>query len=107
MGASVRGNSDPHLHSPCPRCGYATRYKQWPVTCACSNAQRQKIRTTPGAHVVEIWAEQERKNAELHKIDQSYIPVLRIAARYAAGRPRARRRVPPDAGLTAEPPAEA
>ena len=67
MGASVRGNSDPHLHSPCPRCGYATRYKQWPVTCACSNAQRQKIRTTPGAHVVEIWAEQERKNAELHQ----------------------------------------
>ena len=85
---SVRGHSDPHLHSPCPQCGYATRYKQWPTTCACSTAQRQKIRTTPAPHVVETWAEQERKNAELRKIDLSRIPPLRVAVRYAAGRAR-------------------
>ena len=37
MGVSVRGNSDPHLHSPCPVCGYATRFKQLgPIPCACS-----------------------------------------------------------------------
>jgi hypothetical protein len=89
---SVRGNSLPHLHSPCPRCGYATRYKQWSITCACSNAQRQQIRTTPAPHVVEIWAEQERMNAELRMIDNSQISPLRIADRYATGRPRAPRR---------------
>ena len=87
MGVSVRVHSDLHLHSPCPQCGYATRYKQWPITCACSNAQRQKIRTTPAPHVVEIWAEQERKNAELHQINHRHIGPLRTAERYAAGGP--------------------
>ncbi len=43
-------------------------------------------------YVEKIWAEQEAKNAELHKIDYSHIPPLRIAARYAAGRARATRR---------------
>jgi hypothetical protein len=94
MAVSIRGHSDLHLHSPCPQCGYATRYKQWPITCACSNAQRQKIRTTLAAHVVEIWAEQERKNAELHQVDHSHIPLLRIGDRHAAGRPRASRPEP-------------
>ena len=38
MGVSIRGRSDPHLHSPCPQCGYATRYKQFgPMRCACPN----------------------------------------------------------------------
>jgi hypothetical protein len=40
--------------------------------------------------VEEIWAEQEAKNAELHRIDCSHIPPLRIADRYAAERPRGR-----------------
>jgi hypothetical protein len=62
MGVSVRGQTDPHLHSLCPRCGYATRYKQWPTKCACSNAERQKATSTP-PHVVEIWAEQEALDA--------------------------------------------
>jgi hypothetical protein len=39
-------------------------------------------------HVQKIRAEQEAKNAELHKIDNSHIPPLHIANRYAAGRPR-------------------
>ncbi len=41
-------------------------------------------------HVQKIWAEQEAKNAELHEIDHSHIPPLRIAERYAGGiRPKA------------------
>lgn len=84
LGVSVRGLTDLHLHSPCPQCGYATRYKQWPIKCACPNAQRRKIRDTPDPHVVEIWAEQEAKNVELHKIDNSRIPALKITARHAA-----------------------
>ena len=32
----IYGNSHSHLHSPCPRCGYATRSKQWPIRCACN-----------------------------------------------------------------------
>lgn len=91
MGVSVRGLIDLHLHSSCPQCGYATRYKQWPIRCACSNAQRQKIGKTPAPHVVEIWAEQERKDAALHKVDVSHTPPLRVAAQYAGGRLRARR----------------
>lgn len=93
MGVSVRGLSDPHLHSPCPQCGYATRFKQWTVKCACSNdTQHQKISTISDAHVLEIWAEQDAKNAELRKIDFSHVRPLRIAERYAAGRPETRRR---------------
>lgn len=41
--------------------------------------------------IEEIQAEQEAKNAELPEIDHGQIPPLRIGARYAAGRPRARR----------------
>ena len=44
------------------------------------------------AHIAEIQAEQEQRNTALHEIDHSHIPPLRIAARYAAGRPRALRR---------------
>jgi hypothetical protein len=84
MGVIVRGRSDPHLHSPCPRCGYATRYKQWPTRCACSGAERQKATSTP-PHVIEIWAEQETLNAGR---EWPAGPALRVASRYAAGRPR-------------------
>jgi hypothetical protein len=38
------------------------------------------------AHIVEIQAEQEERNAALHKIDHSHIPPLRVAERYARGR---------------------
>ena len=41
----------------------------------------------------------DKCNAALHKIDHSHIPPLRIAARYAAGRPRATRRIRLDALL--------
>ncbi|MCW2729195.1 MAG: hypothetical protein JWR13_11 [Mycobacterium sp.] len=45
-------------------------------------AQRRELR----AHIAEIQAEQEKRNAALHKIDHSHIPPLQIADRYAAGR---------------------
>jgi hypothetical protein len=64
------------------------RYKQWSVTCACSDSERQKIRTISAPpHVVEIWAEQERKNAAQHDL-LTGLPTLQIAPRYAEGRPR-------------------
>jgi hypothetical protein len=44
------------------------------------------------AHIAEIQAEQEQRNTALHEIDHRHIPPLRIAARDAAGRPRALRR---------------
>jgi hypothetical protein len=49
-------------------------------------------RRTLEAHIAEIQAEQEANNAELHKINHRHIGPLRIAERYAAGRPRALRR---------------
>ena len=45
----------------------------------------QILRAKPSA---EIQAAQEKRNAALHKIDHSHMPPLRIADRYAAGRPR-------------------
>jgi hypothetical protein len=50
------------------------------------DAPRRELR----AHIAEIQAEQEKRNAGLHKIDHSPIP-LRIADRYAAGISRTRR----------------
>ena len=47
-------------------------------------------------YVKEIRAEQEVRNAELHKIDLSHVPPMRVAARYAAGRPRDLRYLRPD-----------
>lgn len=32
--------SFPHMHRPCDRCGYATRYKQFPVACNCTTPDR-------------------------------------------------------------------
>ena len=33
---SISGNTD-HVHTPCPVCGYATRYKQFgPMRCFCN-----------------------------------------------------------------------
>ena len=48
------------------------------------------------AHIAEIQAEQEKRNAALHEIDYSHIPLMRIAERYAAGRPRDLRYLRPD-----------
>ena len=82
MGVSIHGTVHPHLHSPCPRCGYATRFKQWPTPCLCAHPHPMK-----STYVIEIWAEQEQKNAAQHQIDYySHIPLLRIADRYAADR---------------------
>ena len=84
-----------HYHSPCPRCGRPTRFKQWPTRCACSDAQRQKVRVAPAPHVVEISTEQEALDAAREWPDG---PPLRIADRYAAGRPRCR----PEESATAQ-----
>jgi hypothetical protein len=46
----------------------------------------EEERRLPAAHVAGIWAEQEAKNAALHEIDCSHIPLLRVADRYALGR---------------------
>ena len=50
-------------------------------------AQRRERR----AHIAEIQADQETKNAELHRIHCSRIPPLRIADRYAGRISRTRR----------------
>ena len=35
MTISVNGSSW-HIHHPCERCGYGTRFKQWPIRCLCN-----------------------------------------------------------------------
>ena len=82
MGVSVHGTVHPHLHSPCPVCGYARRFKQFgPMRCACPSMSAGRS-TSP--LVAEIQAEQEQKNAAL-PIPSG--PPLRIADQYSAGRP--------------------
>jgi hypothetical protein len=41
-------------------------------------------------YIEEIWAEQEQKNAALRTRVPTNVPPLRIADRYAAGRPASR-----------------
>ena len=90
MGVSISGLSHPHLHSPCPRCGYATRFKQFgPIRCLCSKTPEVRSgpqRSLANEHVEEIWAEQEQKNAALRTRVPTNVPPLRIADQYAAGR---------------------
>jgi hypothetical protein len=104
---SINGVTD-HVHRPCPRCGYATRYKQWPIGCLCNKCEpnhrpSEPCRAGPGAdgkltclthartpareYIEEIWAEQKQKKVALQAPSG---PLLRIADRYAAGRSRSR-----------------
>ena len=87
MMLSVSGNDLPHLHTPCPRCGYTTRYKQWPVRCLCNQDiwWRQMMANAYHERVIApILAEQEQQNAALLVPTG---PPLSLAPRYAAGRP--------------------
>lgn len=79
-GVSVDGNTHPHLHSRCPVCGYATRFKQYgPMRCACP----------PGSVTARQVPEVRATNPEhLHAGVEPSGPPLRIADRYSAGRPR-------------------
>ena len=56
-----------------------------------SGPHRQIIedeRKAHGEHIAEIQAEQEQKNAEMHRVANSHIPPLRVAATAAvAGLP--------------------
>ena len=96
-------------YNPCDRCGYATRFKQFPLVCACTTPDRcphppfyvgsdlfcRRCGGDPRVprtnmhrlqeYIDEIEAEQEQKNAAL-PIPSG--PPLRIADQYAAGRPR-------------------
>lgn len=101
----------PYHYEPCDRCGYATRYKQFPLVCACttpdrcphppvdvradnicrrcggdSRVPRESMRHRAARTLIdEIESEQERKNAALPIPSR---PPLQIADRYANGRPR-------------------
>ena len=60
MGVSAGGHIHHHLSAPCPRCGYATRFKQWPNRCACSRAEGRKLSAASAPrHVVETQAGQQ------------------------------------------------
>ena len=50
------------------------------------SAARKANREALREHIAEIQAEHEQKNAEMHKVDNSHIPPLRVAARYEEGR---------------------
>ena len=99
-----------YYYDPCDRCGYATRFKQFPLICACTSADRcphppgyvradnvcrrcggdsrmprENMNVALRELVQEIQAEQVRNNALL-PIPSG--PPLRIADRYTEGRPR-------------------
>ncbi len=39
MAVSISGSTE-HVHHPCPRCGYGTRYRQFPIRCACNQGDK-------------------------------------------------------------------
>ena len=43
MTVSITGNTW-HVHSPCQRCGYGTRFKQFPIRCLCNrNCSKEEL----------------------------------------------------------------
>jgi hypothetical protein len=89
-------------HAPCDRCGYATRFKQFPLVCACTTPDRcphppisvqgdhcqrcggdarvpRETMNGLAKYIEEIWAEQEQKNAALRRRVPTDVPPLRIA----------------------------
>jgi hypothetical protein len=76
---SINGVTD-HVHHACPRCGYATRYKQWPIRCLCNKYDPTWLTTRR----VRL----HRNLADDLPLGSPAGPPLRIADRYAAGRPR-------------------
>jgi hypothetical protein len=96
MSVSVRGHTDPHLHSPCPTCGYATGYKQWPTRCACNRGcSNEELERWPWKND-PAWQQEIRQDDHRIPSTSPSGPPLRIADRYATGRPRALRRVQPE-----------
>lgn len=104
-----------YRYDPCDRCGWATRFKQFPLVCACTTPDRcphppiyvrgnnicQRCGGDPRVprenmhrlweHTEKIHAEQEQKNAALRTRAPTNVPPLRIADQYAAGRKGGRR----------------
>ena len=82
MAISISGNSHYHLHHPCPRCGYATRFKQWGIRCLCNrHCSKDELNPPP-----------RRNLADDLPVGHPSGPPLQIAPRYATGRPRIPRR---------------
>jgi hypothetical protein len=80
-----RMNAHDPYHTPCPVCGRPTRFKQWPTRCLCNRGcskaeleKREHHRSTNPDHLIPSTSPSG--------------PPLRIADRYATGRPRAPRR---------------
>jgi hypothetical protein len=67
-----------HLHKPCDRCGYPTRYKLWPTPCRCSKTS--ELRDTPP----------RRNLADDLPAGRLTGPPLQVASRHAAGSPHQR-----------------
>jgi hypothetical protein len=100
-----------YRYDPCDRCGYATRFKQFAMVCACTTPDRcphppiyvrgnnicQRCGGDPRVsranmhrlreHIEEIQAEQADLQA---RATPPSGPPLRVADRYAGGRPRRR-----------------
>ena len=51
MTVSISGNTD-HVHSPCERCGYGTRFKQFPIRCLCNrNCSKEELKAWPDSPI--------------------------------------------------------
>jgi hypothetical protein len=96
MAVDIYGHSIHGLHSPCPVCGYATRYKQWPTRCACnrscSKAELEKwVWHRSGRYEYTPYRRNSTNPDHLIPGRPPSGPPLRIADRYAAG-PRPKRK---------------
>lgn len=94
MTIDIYGHSDPHLHSKCPVCGCATRFKQYRTRCACN---RGCSKEDLEARLPFAWHRSGRYEYTPYRRNSTNPdhlapgplptgPPLRIADRYMAGR---------------------
>jgi hypothetical protein len=94
-----------YRYNPCDRCGYATRFKQFAMVCACTTPDRcphppiyvrgNNICQRCGGDPRVSRANMHRLREHIEEILQARAtppsgPPLRVADRYAGGRPRRR-----------------
>lgn len=105
--------SIPHMHHPCDRCGYATRYKQFSLVCECTTPDRcphppsrvvdglcrrcggdaTESRKTPNKDLQQRISQIEAEKQPLNAAQEWRSgPAPQVAPRYAAGPPRPQRR---------------
>ena len=70
---SASGSDLRHLHTTCPRCGFATRFKQFPLRCACIQDEEWRQMMAQHSHQSGVMS----ANADIRAEQKSSAPMHR------------------------------